>query len=111
MQPSEDAHRRITAHRGRVRATFEHIPVAHYDVTPEALAQLEADPNVVAITPNLPVQVYLDHAMYSTDYMPMANYYIGSNVIWGSNAIWGSSSSQSAPGPKLVNIAINGENE
>jgi hypothetical protein len=41
----------------------------------------------------------------------MANYYIGSNVIWGSNAIWGSSSSQSAPGPELVNIAVSGENE
>ena len=28
-QPTEEQHRRITAHNGRIRATFEHVPVAH----------------------------------------------------------------------------------
>src|ERR1700690_940014 len=77
-QPTEEQHRRVTNFNGRVRATFENIPVAHYDVTPEALADLEANPDVVSINPNLPLVAFLDHAMASEDYMPLANYYMAS---------------------------------
>jgi len=42
-QPTEAQHRRVTDGNGRIRATFHNVPVAHYDVTPEALADLEAD--------------------------------------------------------------------
>src|ERR1017187_4983670 len=75
-QPTEEHHRRVTNFNGRVRATFENIPVAHYDVTPEALADLEANPDVVSINPNLPVGAFVDQATYSADYWPVSSYYV-----------------------------------
>src|ERR1035438_10022568 len=75
-QPTEEHHRRVTNFNGRVRATFENVPLAHYDVTPEALADLEANPDVVSISPNLPLQSNLDHALTSADYLPLANHYM-----------------------------------
>ena len=64
-QPTEEKHRRVTDRNGRIRAAFEHIPVAHYDVTSEALAGLEADPDVVSINPNLPLGAFVNRAISS----------------------------------------------
>ena len=84
-QPAEEQHRRVTDRNGRILSAFQHVPVAHYAVTPEALADLEANPDVVSISPNLPVQAYLDHATASADYDPLANHYvaIGRGKAWG----------------------------
>src|ERR1039457_869827 len=76
IQPTEEQHRRVTNFNGRVRATFENIPVAHYDVTPEALADLEANPDVISINPNLPVSANLDHAMANANVNPLTSHYV-----------------------------------
>src|ERR1017187_3786939 len=70
-QPTEEQHQRVTDRNGRIRAAFSHVPVAHYDVTPEALADLEANPDVVSINPNLPVSANLDHAMANANVNPL----------------------------------------
>src|ERR1039458_8762633 len=75
-QPAEEQHRRVTDRNGRIRAAFSHVPVAHYDVTPEALADLEANPDVVSINPNLPVSANLDHAMASANVNPLTSHYV-----------------------------------
>ena len=75
-QPGEEQHRRVVNHNGRVRATFENIPVAHYDVTPEALADLEASPEVVSISPNSPIQSFIDRVTCSANYWPLNSYYM-----------------------------------
>ena len=73
-QPTEEQHRRITAHNGRVRATFEHVPVGHYDVTPEALADLESNPNVVSIRPNSLLRAFVDRVTCSSNFWPLNSY-------------------------------------
>jgi hypothetical protein len=73
-QPTEEQHRRVTDRNGRVRAAFEIIPVAHYDVTPEAaggLADLEANTHVVSISPNRAVHGFIDRVTCSADYWPL----------------------------------------
>ena len=84
-QPTGEHHHRVLDRRGKIRQTFEHIPVVHYDVSPEALADLEADPDVVSITPNRPIEGFLDHATYSAHYWPLSNHYvsIGRGKAWG----------------------------
>ena len=79
IQPTEEQHRRVTNFNGRVRATFENIPVAHYDVTPEALADLEANPDVISINPNLPVGAFVDRATNSADFWPLSDHYVAIN--------------------------------
>jgi serine protease AprX len=76
-QPTAEHHRRVTDRNGRIRAAFEHVPVAHYDVSPEALADLEANPDVVSIGPNRPVSSNDAFATMSADYNAVANYYNG----------------------------------
>jgi len=76
-QPSVELHRRVTDRGGRIRAAFENIPVAHYDVSPEALADLEANPGVVSISPNRPLSASDAYATMSADYNVLANYYNG----------------------------------
>ena len=75
-QPTEEQHRRVTDRNGRIRAAFEHVPVAHYDVTPEALADLEANPDVVSISPNLHLQGFIDRVTCSSNYWPLNSYYM-----------------------------------
>ncbi len=75
-QPSEDEHKRVTDRNGRIRKTFEHVAVGHYDVTPEALADLEANPAVVSISPNLPLGASIDRVTASSNYWPLNTYYM-----------------------------------
>jgi hypothetical protein len=49
--------------------------VAHYDVTPEALADLEANPDVVSISPNQAVHSFIDRVTCSADYWPLYSYF------------------------------------
>jgi hypothetical protein len=74
-QPTEAQHRRVTDRNGRIRATFNHVPVAHYDVTPEALADLESNPDVVSIGPNRALAANDAYSTMSADYNALANYY------------------------------------
>ena len=74
-QPTAEHHRKVTSRNGRVRAAFEHVPVVHYEVTAEALAELEADPDVVSISPNQPVAAFLDHARISANFSPLQAIY------------------------------------
>src|ERR1022692_2318257 len=66
-QPNNEDHHRVAGHRGKVKTTFENIPMAHYDVTAEALADLEGNPDVVSINPNRRVSGNLDHVMAVTN--------------------------------------------
>ena len=75
-QPSHADHRRVTDLRGRVKTTFENVPVAHYDVTPEALADLEGNPDVVSVQPNRKVTGNLDHVMAVTNVDQLSDYYV-----------------------------------
>ena len=75
-QPTAEQHRRVADRNGRIRATFANVPVAHYDVTPEALADLEANPDVVSISPNQPVQGFKDRVTSSSNYWPLYNHYV-----------------------------------
>jgi len=75
-QPKAEQHRRVTDHTGRILETFENVPVGHYEVTPEALADLEANPEVVSISPNLPLGATVDRVTASADYWPLNSYYI-----------------------------------
>jgi len=75
-QPTAEQHKRITEHNGRIRATFENVPVGHYDVTPEALADLESNPEVVSISPNLRLQAFIDRVTCSSNYWPLNSYYM-----------------------------------
>ena len=74
-QPSSQDYRRVTDRLGKVRAVFENISVAHYDVTEEALADLEANPSVVSISPNRRVTANLDHVMAVTNVGKLQQYY------------------------------------
>jgi serine protease AprX len=78
-QPTSAQHQRVTDRHGRVLGAFEHVPVAHYEVSPEALAELEADPGVVSISPNRPVSAVLDHAMANADVNPLFSFYVSIN--------------------------------
>src|ERR1017187_8095865 len=75
-QPTAEQHRRVADRNGRIRVTFANVPVAHYDVTPEALADLEANPDVVSISPNLPLQGFKDRVTCSSNYWPLYNHYV-----------------------------------
>ena len=75
-QPTAEQHRRVADRNGRIRATFANVPVAHYDVTPAALADLEANPDVVSISPNLPLQGFKDRVTCSSNYWPLYNHYV-----------------------------------
>jgi len=75
-QPTAAQHRRVTDRAGRIRAAFDRVPVAHYDLTPEALADLEANPNVVSISPNQPLQAFIDRVTCSANYWPLNDYYM-----------------------------------
>src|ERR1039457_2261393 len=75
-QPTAEQHRRVADRNGRIRATFANVPVAHYDVTPEALADLEATPDVVSISPNRAVHGFKDRVTCSSNYWPLYNHYV-----------------------------------
>ena len=77
QKPTSEDHQRVVAHRGKIRSNFENVPVGHYDVTTEALADLEGNPDVVSISPNRTVSADDAYATMSADYNAVANYYNG----------------------------------
>ena len=79
--PEEGHHRKVGLWGGQLKRKLELINAAHYSVTPRALEQLAADPNVAYITPDRPVQAMLDYAT-PTVYADIArqNGYDGSGI-------------------------------
>jgi len=73
-QPTAEQHRRVVDRNGRIRATFGNVPVAHYDVTPEALADLESNPAVVSISPNRALRGFIDRVTCSANYWPLNSF-------------------------------------
>ncbi len=76
---------KLTARHGRVKASFDQTPLEQLNVTPEALADLENDPNVISISPDRPVQAVLDHVAASVNMNPLHQYYnsISRGKGWG----------------------------
>jgi serine protease AprX len=81
--PGVAHYRRLTARHSRVKATFDQMPLEQLAVTPEALADLENDPNVVSISPDRPVQAVLDHVAASVQLTPLADYFEDANRPMG----------------------------
>lgn len=73
--PQAAHYRKLAGHHARVKANFTELSLDHISVTPEALADLEGDPNVVAISPDRPVQAVLDHVAASAQLFPLGYYY------------------------------------
>jgi serine protease AprX len=83
--PEVAHYRRLAAHHSRVKASFDQMPLEQLAVTPESLADLEKDPNVVSISPDRPVMAVLDHVGASVNLTPLHSYYnsIGRGKGWG----------------------------
>ena len=79
--PTEGQHGKTSRWGGQLKRRLDLIKGAQYSVTPEALEQLAADPNVAYITPDRPVQAMLDYAT-PTVYADIArqNGYDGSGI-------------------------------
>jgi serine protease AprX len=77
--PTVEHHQRVTSRGGRVLGQYKHMPMAHYSVSPEALADLESNADVVAISPNRVVRGMEDYADYSIDFYNLDDYYLAMN--------------------------------
>ena len=74
-QPTAQQHQRVTNRGGRTLHQFNNLPVGHYSVTPEALADLENNPDVVSVSPNRPLTTLDDVGDYSTNFNALNDYY------------------------------------
>ena len=75
-QPTAQHHQRVTGRNGHELHTYDRVPVAHYTVTPEALADLENNKDVVSISPNRPVKSTDECSNYTGNFQPLSDYYI-----------------------------------
>jgi serine protease AprX len=79
VSPTAEHHQRVTNRGGRLLSRYQHVPMAHYAVSTEALADLESNKDVLWISPNRTVKGADDYSDYSIDFISLNNYYLANS--------------------------------
>ncbi len=84
QQPEAKHLDKVRGKRGKVHRQYANVPVAAFEVTPDALAELDRDPDVIAIAPDRAVTgATLNEAQGAVRHWDVVNWYGSQNKCQG----------------------------